>query len=122
MVHVERRSLLEGDSLVKWVATDEAGNVVGELHIIEEEVTVDQPRVYTIRYGFHDGQETVIQQRQISVPRWQSLNIMGMLYAALSKLDYLAMCSDAWPMDQYEREEGQGSAIPVAFIERTKRQ
>lgn len=90
------------------------------MRILEEGVNREYA-TYSVQYVYHNGEETCIKQRSFTVPRWQSLNIMGILAAALEQLDYMDICSDEWPLDQWKREQGSGSAVSEGYVKRSRR-
>ena len=106
-------------TLVRWDAVNPQTNEpLARLEISEEQLTMQGNTVYIARFGFNDGTDARLHQRVFHVPRWQSLNVMGLTMSALMKLEYAELCSDEFPMDAYEREHGSGSAIPDEVVRR----
>lgn len=100
------------EEIVRWSATRPDGTPLGSVDIRFEGRAISGPSRYSIRAGYHNGIEATLTQRTFTVPRWQELNVLGLMLAGLAALGYNSLTLDEWPDDQYKREEGRGSAIP----------
>lgn len=105
--------------IIRWDAHDPSnGEVLGQIEVSEIEFSPSGVVVYDVTFYYHDGADVVRTQRTMRVPRWQSLNLMGIMLGALMQMPYEGLCSDNYPREAYERAEGSGSVIPREVIEK----
>jgi hypothetical protein len=100
------------DPIVHWDARTREGFLAAEISIFEESKTPGGDARYLVLYKYHNGYEPYVVQKLVKVPFWQSLNIAGILTAAMLQLNYFELCSDKWPIDEWDRNKGKGSAVP----------